>query len=758
MNLQQPSDLILATNFQIKLGELLVDAGRLLVIGPDSERSIAPKALAVLAELARHAGRTVTREQFLDTVWIGSCPTPDALTHAVKELRKALGDDHRAPRFIETVPRLGYRLIADVLWLEPSTGRTQAPELPRSAAVGIPMEEPVEAPVAAPVAAPKTESEAQQPSPIGAHPIAWSRRVFQLAPLLLVLLTSVATAMWWSQQENSAQAEPGTNEIGLTAEPGWEVVPTVAPDGSAVAYMSAKLGSAQFWIHVRTVGAMSGRRLSSIEGDDIFESMPAWSNDGRHIAFSRHSGRNPAICQIIISDVVAGRERALAGCPSINLEFRSWTHDDEAILIAQEVAAAGVRGRQLARLDVKSGGMELLNYARSDGDVDLDPRQSPDGKWIAFRRGANPYADLYVMRSDGSDLRQLTRWALPITRYSWLPDSSQLLVARQGVERSLLRISLDGGDPSDSIDGHRLPAEAVHPDVARNGNALVYARYRTSSRIVSKNLNAEMPTFERQVESSRSEWDPAISPDGSTLAFVSDRRGVPELLLSGTEPDATPRVIAQVDGARPRSLRWSSDGSRLAYVMQGMTRSEGHILDLASNRSARIGHDQELVRSIDFAREQGLIVSSNRSGDWNLWLVSDVSWTSLGVQGGIRGSEAPDGSLIFSREADPRLYRRERVDSETTQVLIDDLWMPDEGAWNLHQDGVYAVRANSPDPILGHAIAFMPWRSLPTGTWQKAFNVPENFLNRNFSITADASVVYSAEQSRREADIYMWKW
>jgi Tol biopolymer transport system component/DNA-binding winged helix-turn-helix (wHTH) protein len=746
MRVHQPIDPISATNFRIQLGDLVVDAGRLLVTGANGERSIAPKALAVLALLARHAGRTVTREQLLDTVWNGSCPTPDALTHAVKELRKALGDDPRVPRFIGTVPRLGYRLIADVAWLDPASVRAEAPAAVPAAAT----ENPVD-----------TTHAASEPQPQGrgsAAQLVSRRRIPQLSALLLVLLASAASAAWWLKQKDSATEKPGVSELGLTAEPGWEVVPTVAPDGSAVAYMAAELGSAQFWIHVRTVGAMSGRRLSSIEGDDIFESMPAWSNDGRHIAFSRHSGRNPAICQIIISDVVSGRERALAGCPSINLEFRSWTHDDQAILIAKEVVTEEGRGRQLARLDVESGAMELLIYPRSEGDVDLDPRQSPDGKWIAFRRGANPYADLYVMRSDGSDLRQLTRWALPITRYSWLPDSTQLLVARQGVERSLLRISLDGGDPSDSIDGQRLPSDAVHPDVARNGNALVYARYRTSSRIVSKDLNAEMPAFERQVESSRSEWDPAISPDGSTLAFVSDRRGVPELLLSGTEPDATPRVIAQMDGARPRSLRWSSDGSRLAYVMQGMARSEAHIHHLASKRSARIGHDRELVRSIDFAREQGLIVSSNRSGEWNLWLVSDDSWTSLGAQGGIRGSEAPDGSLIFSREADPRLYRRERVDSETTQVLIDDLWMPDEGAWNLHKDGVYAVRASSPDPILGHAVAFMPWRSLPTGTWRKAFNVPENFLNRNFSITADARVVYSAEQSRREADIYMWKW
>lgn len=76
-----------------------------------------PKTFAVLRHLTEHAGRLVTRDELFATVWAGTAVTDDTLTKSIRELREAFGDDHQAPRWIETVPRRGYR------WL----GNTQRP-------------------------------------------------------------------------------------------------------------------------------------------------------------------------------------------------------------------------------------------------------------------------------------------------------------------------------------------------------------------------------------------------------------------------------------------------------------------------------------------------------------------------------------------------------------------------------------------------------------------------------------------------------
>src|SRR5215210_9345447 len=67
-----------------------------------------------LALLVGDAGMLVSKDRFLDEVWRGVPVTDEALTQCIKTLRRQLGDDAGRPRFIETVPKHGYRFIAPV--------------------------------------------------------------------------------------------------------------------------------------------------------------------------------------------------------------------------------------------------------------------------------------------------------------------------------------------------------------------------------------------------------------------------------------------------------------------------------------------------------------------------------------------------------------------------------------------------------------------------------------------------------------------
>jgi DNA-binding winged helix-turn-helix (wHTH) protein len=81
--------------------------------GSESVR-LEPKAIEVLMHLARRAGEVVSREELLSAVWPGVVVGDDALTQAIIKLRKAFGDDAHRPRYIETISKRGYRLVAPV--------------------------------------------------------------------------------------------------------------------------------------------------------------------------------------------------------------------------------------------------------------------------------------------------------------------------------------------------------------------------------------------------------------------------------------------------------------------------------------------------------------------------------------------------------------------------------------------------------------------------------------------------------------------
>jgi DNA-binding winged helix-turn-helix (wHTH) protein len=70
-----------------------------------------PKSFAVLRYLVEQAGRLVTKEELAEAVWPGLVVSEAALTVCMGDIRKALGDDARAPHFIATVHRRGYRFI-----------------------------------------------------------------------------------------------------------------------------------------------------------------------------------------------------------------------------------------------------------------------------------------------------------------------------------------------------------------------------------------------------------------------------------------------------------------------------------------------------------------------------------------------------------------------------------------------------------------------------------------------------------------------
>src|SRR6478609_5336514 len=134
-------DLLSGPNLRLRIGEHVVDTGALRVVTrPDLPR-LTSKAIAVLVELVREVGQTVTRDQLLNRVWTGRFPTPDVLTQAVKELRRALGDDSKPPQYIETIPKVGYRLVAPVLVLDgPDAGLVAERDL--SAPLVAPDEDP----------------------------------------------------------------------------------------------------------------------------------------------------------------------------------------------------------------------------------------------------------------------------------------------------------------------------------------------------------------------------------------------------------------------------------------------------------------------------------------------------------------------------------------------------------------------------------------------------------------------------------------
>ncbi len=95
----------------LAFGDVTVDVESRRVRAPDGSCALEPRVFELLLVLSGRPGLTASRDHLIETVWGEHEGSDEALSQAIAKLRRALGDDVRAPRFIETVPKLGYRWI-----------------------------------------------------------------------------------------------------------------------------------------------------------------------------------------------------------------------------------------------------------------------------------------------------------------------------------------------------------------------------------------------------------------------------------------------------------------------------------------------------------------------------------------------------------------------------------------------------------------------------------------------------------------------
>jgi DNA-binding winged helix-turn-helix (wHTH) protein len=86
-----------------------VDETEFQLSSPSGVLSLEPKALRVLLYLVKNPNRLVRKQELLDSVWSDAFVSESTLTRTISLLRRALADDQREPKFIETVPTQGYR-------------------------------------------------------------------------------------------------------------------------------------------------------------------------------------------------------------------------------------------------------------------------------------------------------------------------------------------------------------------------------------------------------------------------------------------------------------------------------------------------------------------------------------------------------------------------------------------------------------------------------------------------------------------------
>jgi Tol biopolymer transport system component/DNA-binding winged helix-turn-helix (wHTH) protein len=652
----------------------------------------------ILAILVEKPGALVTREEFRTLLWPSDTfvDFDHGLNAAVNKLREALSDSAEAPKYVETLPRRGYRFVGSV---ERSTSRENVP-VSQQPAAGL----------AAPPSSRTPEMEQSDAIAGGKKDRRWRRWIAYLALLviagvattaLVVLVISVRpdgrgrTPLGSSSGAPEQRIRPLTNFTEETSEPAF------SPDGNSVAFRRQSAQPGASGIYVKSIEKEEVTQLTK-KGNDC---CPNWSPDGKTIAFTRSADNNDLGIFLVpaskekesavnyngqnLTVLLGGKERRLdtQGVTPRRGEL-SWSSDGKSIAFSA--------GNGIALLSLETGTVKRITAAPPLSE-DWGPSFSPDGETILFVRSPDagiPDEIMSVPRSGGNVTRITSQHARVLGAPQWSIDGKSVIFASDfGSHPGLWRAGVDSTAVAVQIND-----SGWRPSVSRAGDRLAYQRITHSLNIWELELADPRRVAERKEQRilvpSTSETDqgpgPQVSPDGKKLAFMSDRSGTMEIWVSDRD-GSNPVQLTAVGGAG--TPRWSPDSEWVAFDASDRSGTKIYKIKLGSGAPQAMTPDESENRCPSWSRDgKWIYFASTRTNEYQVWKVPAEGGAAIQVtrHGGHAALESADGKTLYYAKtayANPEIWQVP-IDGGTEKVVSQQLRPFSWASWAVVDQGI----------------------------------------------------------------------
>ena len=503
-------------------------------------------------------------------------------------------------------------------------------------------------------------------------------------------LAAGSVILWQMRGGLTGSAAPQI--IPVTSMQGSESQPYFSPDGKRLVYVWGGESGENRDLYVQSLTDGSVRRFTTDPADDL---SPVWSPDGLRIAWLRTSRSETAL---FVGNVAGGTHGKIADVYPIRVDalgrHLDWSPDGQYLVAPDKLQAE--EPFHLVLIRAKDGARTTLTLPPDNIIGDFSPSFSPDGKSVAFLRAVSSGVnDVYVVAASGGPPRRITfdnRYALSV---AWTPDGRSIVFSSDRRRNSVLwRVAAAGGNP-ERIAG--VAENAGDPIFARDGR-MAYAQVFQDANIWRIDADGKQPPV-KLISSTQYDSSPQYSPDGSRIAFRSNRSGSNEIWVS----DSTGKIPVQLTrygGPLTGTPRWSPDGMNIAFDTRPEGQADIYVVSSIGGAPRRVTRSEyeDVVPSwsIDGA---WIYFASNRSGAWQVWRVPSGGGLEEQVtrDGGFAAFESPDGKyLYYAKGRSAEGLWRKRLAGGAEELVLPQLKPGYWGYWTVVENGIYF--ADEPAP------------------------------------------------------------
>lgn len=557
---------------------------------------LTPKLFDTLLALVEHHHDVVSKDELLNFVWPDSFVEEGNLTQNISMLRKLLGENADDPHFIETIPRRGYRFVAEVK------------EVLGEKADRIPQPQPT------PELAPElgTARRAVSEPHITDH----ARRRLSTRPAFALLVLVIVGLAFGAYRLISLKPSPlkalAVNRLTYTGKASRIAI---SPDGKYVVEAVAEAGKQSLWLRQ----VVTASEIQIAPPAEVSYISLAFSADGNFIYFVRGSPNGPNEGSftdrgtLYKMPVLGKSEKKLLEDIDSHITL---SPDGEWLAFVRRYSKQGKSSLMLAKTD-GSEEKELAIRKSPDDFLPGGPAWSPDGKIIACTDSKftadTPYRGIVGIRvADGGEKPIGSKhWYGATRRLAWLADGSGLLVLGAEYSRGLnqvWRLSYPGDEANkvtsdlnnyadlsltadaktmavvraDRVvniwvvpEGDASQVKSITSGVGRE-DGVRGLTWTHDGRIVYRSMSGEAPqiwimgadgTGAKQLSVDGSEhFDPAVSPDGRFIVWSSSATGQRNIWRMGLD-GSNPTQITQ--GSNKWFPQYTPDGKWLMYIVAG---------------------------------------------------------------------------------------------------------------------------------------------------------------------------------------------
>ena len=510
---------------------------------------VTPRSMALLVYLAEAAGRVVSRNELLDILWPRMAVTQDALSQCIVELRKAFRDDSRRAAVIETIPKVGIRLMSPAAVREPQPAR----EIP-------------EANVAANVLRSERFWLTEQPHLPPPDPLARAefRRLtdFVGAEEHAAISRDGRWVAFISDRDGPADVFVGQIGVGdyenLTRgavadlrNPAVRVL-NFSPTGSEVVILTKANDANGTVVDYQWTVPVAG---GSLRRDCGAISEIDWSPDGRRIVYHPSAPGDPLF--VAAADEVGRSSQIYIAAPGIHCHFPLWSRDGETIYFVRGFVPDEM---DIWRIQIDGRAAEQLTWHNSRVSFPT----LLDGRTLLYLAttldGSGPW--LYALDLERGTSRRLKTSGNSYTSIAASADGRSLVATEAHSTATLWRVHIGDGIAS-AAHAVQIPIRTTRGVAPRIGPGFLVYRAPKAGTDALWRLDGDARAQElwSGVEG-RCVAGPALTADGTRVAFTVQKRGCTRLYVMNADGSDV-HILAnelEVRGAP----RWSPDGKWIA--------------------------------------------------------------------------------------------------------------------------------------------------------------------------------------------------